>query len=203
MDFVNRCITHGVLLGIVACSNAAPPRVTDALPPGTPQAKLASAPQTALIALTLHPDGAVELISITRKPIPFRGRQLVAFDAARHDPVGQAPLPTGGPDSRPAGPGRLGVEGGPAGGATQSISAPEHGVPAGHVLVVRAAPLGTPLVVPLELGAPSEGGGDVADRWRDEVVLVRAPSFGDGTHYTLVRERLGAVERLAERTEGR
>jgi hypothetical protein len=54
-----------------------------------------------------------------------------------------------------------------------------------HVLEVERE--GVAFTVPLDLGAPGEGGGDVMDRWADGSVVLRAPYLGQGTQYALVR----------------
>ena len=67
------------------------------------------------------------------------------------------------------------------------------------VLVVRHASLSTPIAVPLALGHPGEGGGDVSDRWQNMTVIVRGPYFGPGTRYTLVSLTEHGAVTLAER----
>ena len=185
-----------LLLLVFSCSNTSAP-AQDALT-ARPSATLPSrakvegvADQTALLTLLLHEDGTAELTGVVRKPIPFRGRTLVPFEAARHEPAADPAAPATGPSSLPKvrAPGLA---------APPTLDAHAHAL--SHVLVVRAPALKVPLVVPLELGAPHEGAGDVQDRWADQSLIIRAPSFGDGTRYTLVRAGQAV---LAERTESK
>lgn len=164
---------------LLSCSNSAGP-AHEALkePPSAslpaPSVLKAVAEQTALLTLLLHQDGTASLTSVTRKPIPYRGRQLLPFEAARHSP------------SRFTAP---------------ALARPQP-TRVSHVLVVRAPSLKVPLVVPLELGSPHEGGGDVVDRWAEQTLIIRAPSFGEGTQYALVQPG-DEPALLAERTESR
>lgn len=71
-----------------------------------------------------------------------------------------------------------------------------------YLLIVHPpAPGAQPRAVPLDLGARGEGGGDVVDRWNGSSVLVRAPSWGDGTRFTVLREGPSGTTQLAERAE--
>lgn len=53
-----------------------------------------------------------------------------------------------------------------------------------------------PLLVPLDLGAPGEGRGDVRDRWEGETVILRAPYLGADTRYALVRDTATGPQQL-------
>jgi hypothetical protein len=124
-----------------------------------------------LVTLELGADGSVTLSGVTRKPIPYRGSRLLPVDAVSH-PAANVQM------AREPAPAR-----------------------ASYVLVVQPPGLSSlPRVVPLELGARGEGGGDVVDRWNGSAVLVRAPSFGGGTRFTVQREGPGGSVQLAERT---
>ena len=192
------------LLLAVSCANSSGPSLNL---PGAPQVEISTEPSqvravaegTALLTLLLHADGTAALTGLVKKPIPFRGRQLVAFDAARHEPAAASLTAPG------SGPPSLLVRGAlPVVRVPQVVvglsSLADGPLQFAHVLVISSPSLKTPLVVPLELGAPGEGGGDVTDRWADETLVIRAPSFGEGTRYSLVR--VGADSALlAERLE--
>lgn len=132
-----------------------------------------AAQQTALLTLELRPDGSVAMTGVATKPIPFRGRRLLPFDRERYQ----------------------------ARASRDAQATPE---PASYVLLVQPpGPATEPRVVSVELGARGEGGGDVVDRWRGSALLVRAPSFGAGTRYSLLREGLSGPTLLAEKLEAR
>ena len=78
-----------------------------------------------------------------------------------------------------------------------------HEAPAtSYLLIVHPPEPGAlPRAVPLDLGARGEGGGDVVDRWNGSSVLVRAPSWGEGTRFTVLREGPSGPTQLAERAE--
>ena len=171
-----------LLVALSACSNSvvqprepSAPAVTLAVPSPTRVQGDVVAQETALVTLELGADGSVTLSGVTRKPIPYRGSRLLPvehpFDAVSHP----------GANLRTAGE-----------------PAPER---ASYVLVVQPPGLASlPRVVPLDLGARGEGAGDVVDRWNGSAVLVRAPSFGGGTRFTVLREGPGGSVQLAERT---
>lgn len=142
--------------------------------PEGPQADIVTA-QTALVTVLLHPDGRLEFTGLAVKPIAFRRRNLVPFEPAAHQ---VSPSPATAPVS--------------SGTAIRSRAAASRGPTA---LVVRARHTEQPWVVSAELGGPGEGGGDVADRWANGTVILRAPYFGEGTQFSLVRETAeGPVE---------
>ena len=79
---------------------------------------------------------------------------------------------------------------------------PEAPAQTSYLLIVHPPEPGAlPRAVPLDLGARGEGGGDVVDRWNGTSVLVRAPSWGDGTRFTVLREGPAGTTQLAERAE--
>jgi len=166
---------------------------------GAAESRDFAAQATALLSVSLRPDGTAELSEISPRPIPFRRARLVPFDARVHGGAltagaGDAPgntralvAPVGGKASVSAGLPRL--PGAPAVGRPS---------PGGAILVEHASQP-EPLVVPIDLGAPGEGGGDVVDRWQVGQVILRAPYFGVGTRYTVVRLDDDRPQVLAER----
>jgi len=152
--------------------------------------------ETALLEVALRPDGTATLRGISPRPIPYRGQRLVPFDPTLYESTA-----TSTPVAPPTAPG-----GRTDGTVTPDTALPQtptptpaHPIDRGGVLVVRHASLKTPLVVPLTLGQPGEGGGDVTDRWQQGTVIVRGPYFGPGTRYTLVRLTEHGPRALAER----
>lgn len=133
------------------------------------------APQTALLTVLLHPDGRLEITGMAVKPVAYRGRHLVPFQPAVHQVTA----------SLPASPRSTGT-------ALRNKAVPSPGPTA---LVVRAPRGDQSFVVPVELGTPGEGGGDVADRWADSTVILRAPYLGEGTQFSVLRQTAqGPVE---------
>ena len=172
-----------LLVALSACSNTAVPSRELSVPAVTLAAPSAPTPgqggvvaqETALVTVELGADGSVTLSGVTRKPIAYRGSRLLPVEHP-FDAVSQP-----GSNVRTAGE-----------------PAPER---PSYVLVVQPPGAASqPRVVPLDLGARGEGGGDVVDRWSGSAVLVRAPSFGGGTRFTLLREGPGGSVQLAERT---
>ena len=146
-----------------ACSRPpvdASPQALEAPPPAADPGPAAAAPRTALCVLALQRDGSVTAVELREKAIAFRG------------PVTRETLPA----LR-------------AGAVLEPVAAP-------HVHAGAAAPSHTlrvthpdhpTLLLDVDLGAPGEGGGDVADRWDNGSVVVRAPSYGPGTRFVLSR----------------
>lgn len=152
------------------------------------------ATQTLLLTVQLHPDGAAALTPLAVKPIPYR-TPGVPFEpqlmTPNHDGFAKA---TTAPTT-PEVPGPGGVD-----DTHTPTNAPEHRfVPpaASDFLVIRHGSLQAPFVVVLSLGHPGEGGGDVADRWQNGSVILRAPYFGTDTQYELVRAEQNKPMRLA------
>lgn len=162
-------VVTAVCLG---CSRTTPvPPVAQASASLEPGASGTVSPATALITAQLHPDGTVDLLGVSVRPIRFGARGLAPWDAASMSV---------GPDSAKA--------------PRESDAA--LGDP--MVLVVRANELTAPVVVPLDLGHPAEGGGDVADRWNGGTVILRAPHFGATTEYALLQLRASGTVRLGQ-----
>lgn len=146
---------------------------------------------TALLTLELHPDGSALLTGTSRRPIPFRGRGLIPFDAVLHTPTQASPTAPRGAvtGTSPTAPAALPI------GPTASPPPDVHPQgPTDWFLVIQGpGPATTPLVLPLSLGAPGEGGGDVVDRWEGSTLIVRAPSYGTGTRYGLLHHDASGV----------
>lgn len=161
-------LTVVVFLG---CSRTTPvPPVAQASASLEPGASGTVSAATALITAQLHPDGTVDLLGVSVRPIRFGARGLAPWDAERMSV----------PDSAKAPP--------------ESDTAQRDPM----VLVVRANELTAPVVVPVDLGHPAEGGGDVADRWNEGTVILRAPHFGATTEYALMQLRASGTVRLGQ-----
>lgn len=144
------------LLVIAACACTADPIVTERAPrateaqraiearPAIEPARAIEAPplhdaatdRTALLSVTLTPDGRAELIDARIKPIPFRTRNVASH---------------------------------------------------GHYALEVTARDRPTTTLPLELGTPGDGAGDVVDVWTSGGTILRGPYFGAPTRYSLVR----------------
>lgn len=151
------------------------PQVAPTTVVGAPPSRAAVSPQTALWVLALRPDGTTHLDTVSVKPSPFRG------------PVHTQPMQL---RADPASPPHL------AGG--EHIPSPHtHG--AAFLLKVTHPDRPMPLYVDLALGEPGQAGGDVMDAWSTGSVVVRAPCFGVGTHYSVLKVTPHGV---VEQTQG-
>ena len=163
----------GLALLSAGCAPEGGPPPTAGAPAAAPAGPIAT--QTALLVVTIPAGGAsVTLDEVAVKPIPWR-RAGIPFDAARHAPPGSAlAAPT----------------------LTRSFvgSAP----PQTGVLIAERPGGGAPFVLPLQM---SHGGsaGDVVDPWVDGGGGVwRAPWFGPGTGYRVVRTSPGPPALLGQ-----
>lgn len=150
--------------------------------------------QTALLAVALESSGEVRVQSVVVKAIPW-SREGAPYHPDLHAPPSSRvgwrprtePLPSEPFDSPLRSP---------------SDSASNTPVPdaEGHhgALVVSHPARAEPFVVSLDWGQPGEGGGDVGDRWREGSAVWRAPWFGEGTRYRVVRVHPGPPAQLAE-----
>lgn len=139
-------------------------------PPATRlQVGSAAAPATALLAVRLSLAGGVSVGAVHPKPIPWR------------DPLRPYEAPTFAAD--------------PAGGdeqlrpGTHRPMAPPsaHDAAQLELLLVTRPPGGAPVAHPLLLAAPGHVHGDVVDPWTTGGAVWRAPWFGEGTAYEVVR----------------
>lgn len=190
-----------VLVGLAGCqrerSSAGDPS-TAATPPPTDGSAAAAfiAEQTLLVGLTLRSDGTALLVDLAAKPIHWT-RPGVPFDEARHRPTEVAPqvalpAPGGSQPTTTPGPGTT-----RAPTAAPPGTGPSARFAFEHWLLVEHGERSEPYVLPLELGAPGEGGGDVLDRWDGSTHVLRTPYFGDGTRLTLVRGEAGLAHGVA------
>jgi len=153
-----------------------------------------AATQTLLLTVQLYPDGAATLTPLAVKPIPYRTAS-VPFEPKLMTPSHEGFAKATTTPTTPGEPGTGGVD-----DTNTPTDAPAHRfVPpaTSDFLLIRHSSLQAPFVVILTLGHPGEGGGDVADRWQNGSVLLRAPYFGIGTQYELVRVERDKPLRLA------
>ncbi|MFH1812495.1 MAG: hypothetical protein ABIJ09_27430 [Pseudomonadota bacterium] len=195
---VERSCARPVLLAVVTlCTLAsgceqASSEATPSVEPAPSHLAPLDPPTTALLVVNLSPEGGVTIAEARVRPTPFRlasaasprhpGLTLAAGVPSLHGPAttvhpdtGVPPPPTN--SQIPVPPGAL---------QTDACS-----------LVVEHPQRPQPVVLPLDLGAPGEGGGDVRDRWQDGSVILRAPFFGPGTHYSIVRGEAASTRVLA------
>ncbi len=169
-------------LAFVVASCGEPQSPAPRSQPAAEASRVALAPQTALLVVSVAPGGALAVDEIVTKPIPWT-RPGVPWDPSRHagsPDVPAAPTPALGPNP---------LTGAPSAAAT----AP----PTSGVLVAADASGDPRLVVPLAL---STGGsaGDVVDPYVDGGGLLwRAPWFGAGTTYRVVATAPGPPRLLA------
>lgn len=182
-----------IALGGCEGTNATP-QETPTLPP-PPSAPTTTGYETALLSVSLFADATARIEMVVPKQVAFV-EPLVAFDARLHAPqrerlhVDTSPLAATGPGALVPGSGAVGV---------QNI-APVPQLPPGPsfgAIVIRHPSQPLPRVARLDWGRPGEGGGDVADRWQSGAVIWRAPYYGPGTHYSIVRTTPGEPEILA------
>ncbi len=151
--------------------------------------------QSALIAVAFHPDGTLEIDTISPRRFAYRG-SLLPYSTRAH---GMRPEP-----SHPKHPKAQGVivpgQDSPLLKQPSQPIAPTnpHDIPAGHAghthpgpsgeaaIVVRA-PNHETVVVPIDIGVPGPMVGDVANHWNDGASILRAPYFGPETRYTILR----------------
>jgi hypothetical protein len=151
----------------------------------------AVARQTALIAVRFSPDGTAVIETVSPRQIPFPRAQAGAYDAELHGGrSGGGPIGLTDDPALPSGE----VTGGGTFPAAHPMPARHDGSKHGAI-VVRHPSLDTPIVTSVWLGHPGDAGGDVADRWQNGGSILRAPYYGEGTQYTLVRS---GAEKLAE-----
>lgn len=202
----------------LACALGACEAATVSQPVDVPSSEnggpAAPADQTALIAVRLSTDGTVTIDAVSPRPFPWRGAS-VPYDPRRHDARRADAATNVVPATSPA-PQSFGSGAGPtqgAAGTALDLPTPSHpigqgGAPAtasdrhretrGFAIVVRHPSRAMPTIVPLDLGDPAEGGGDVVSRWQDGGGILRAPFLGEGSHYQIIRLHEAGAEILAE-----
>ncbi len=147
--------------------------------------------RTALLSVGLERNGGVALHTIVVKPIDWNGT-TVPYDPSIHEPpsgrAGWTPRVVDAPDlDSPL----LG-----SGGDSTTRVVPDTHAHRG-ALVVAHPSRPSPSVVPLSWGQPGEGHGDVVDRWAEGAAIWRAPWYGEGTEYRVLRIHPGPSTELA------